>query len=485
MTTALGLALILVLVRKYISDRRLERPVMVTTGLVWIGAILIYFLIGQPGFYGNQLLVVMEDQVDPSEYGLINDYDVRRQAVYEALTKYAYEDQQQLRRDLERLGIDYTPYYLVNSLAVDAGPLVRLWLETRPDVDRILDNPVLRPLPASPEKSAGSANAPVGVPWNLTLIGADKVWETFGVTGEGIVVGQSDSGIQGDHPELAESYRGRDGSNEFNWFDPWNHTEEPVDISGHGTHTLGLIVGKNTGVAPDAEWFGCVNLARNLANPALYLDCMQFMLAPFPMDGDPFIDGDPTLSAHIINNSWGCPEKEGCDSDALVDAVRAMRAAGIFVVASAGNEGPACETVQHPLALYDEVFSVGAIDQGGNLASFSSRGPVTVDGSGRTKPDIVAPGVDVLSSFPNSSYEYLPGTSMAGPHVAGVVALIWSANPALIGNIERTEEILRMTAGPYDGSLPSCVSSPGIPNNAVGYGIVDAYEAVKMALEGK
>lgn len=485
MTTALGLALILVLVRKYFSSRRSVLPVVITTGLVWIGAILIYFVVGQPGFYGNQLLVVLEDQFDPSEYSQINDYDARRQAVYDALTQHAYEDQQQLRRDLDRLGIDYTPYYLLNSIAVDAGPLVRLWLETRPNVDRILDNPVLRPLPALPEKSTGSANNPVGVPWNLTLIGADKVWETFGVTGEGIVVGQSDSGIQGDHPELAESYRGQNSSNEFNWFDPWNHTEEPVDISGHGTHTLGLIVGKNTGVAPDAAWFGCVNLARNLANPALYLDCMQFMLAPFPMDGDPFIDGDPTLSAHIINNSWGCPEQEGCDSGALVDAVRAMRAAGIFVVASAGNEGPACETVQHPLALYDEVFSVGAIDQGGNLASFSSRGPVTVDGSGRTKPDIVAPGVDVLSSFTNSSYEYLPGTSMAGPHVAGVVALMWSANPSLIGNIERTEEILRMTARPYDGSLPSCVSSPEIPNNGVGYGIVDAYEAVKMALEGK
>jgi subtilisin family serine protease len=152
-------------------------------------------------------------------------------------------------------------------------------------------------------------------------------------------------------------------------------------------------------------------------------------------------------------------------------------------VAAAGNDGPACETVQDPLALYEEVFSVGAIDQGGNLASFSSRGPVTADGSGRTKPDIVAPGVDVLSSFPNNSYEYLPGTSMAGPHVAGVVALMWSANPSLIGDVERTEEILRHTAKPYDGSLPSCVSNPDIPNNGVGYGIVDAYAAVKMALE--
>lgn len=485
MFTALGLALISALIHNRVLVRGSERTLAITTSLVWIGAILVYYFAGQPGLYGDQLLVVLEDQADLSAYSEIKDFDDRRQFVYDVLREHANVDQDQLRRDLDRLGIDYTPYYLVNALAVDGGPLVRLWLETRPEVNRVLDNPVLRPLPALPDKSTGSADAPAGIPWNLTLIGADRVWEAFGVTGDGIVVGQSDSGVQGDHPELVDSYRGQDGGNDFNWFDPWNHTAEPTDISGHGTHTLGLIVGNNTGVAPDAEWFGCTNLARNLANPALYLDCMQFMLAPFPMDGDPFVDGEPTLSAHIINNSWGCPEQEGCDTGALVDAVRAMRSAGIFVVASAGNDGPACETVKHPLALYEEVFSVGAIDQGGNLASFSSRGPVTADGSSRTKPDIVAPGVDVLSSFPNSSYEYLPGTSMAGPHVAGAVALIWSANPSLIGDIERTEEILRLTARPYDGSLPSCVNSPDVPNNGVGYGIVDAYAAVEMALEGK
>ena len=201
-----------------------------------------------------------------------------------------------------------------------------------------------------------------------------------------------------------------------------------MDTSGHGTHTLGSIVGQRTGVAPGAQWIGCVNLARNLANPALYLDCLQFMLAPFPAGGDPFTDGDPTRSAHVLNNSWGCPELEGCDANILLDAVQALRAAGIFVVVSAGNEGPSCESVRNPLALYNEVLSVGAIDQRGNLAEFSSRGPVTVDASGRIKPDLVAPGVDILSTMPGDSYEYNQGTSMAGPHVTGVVALLWSAN---------------------------------------------------------
>jgi subtilisin family serine protease len=315
------------------------------------------------------------------------------------------------------------------------------------------------------------------------LVGADRVWSEFGITGEGIIIGQSDSGVQGDHPELIGSYRGRNSGDDYNWLDPWNGTQSPTDIGGHGTHTLGSIVGLNTGLAPGAEWFGCTNLARNLANPALYLDCMQFMLAPYPLGGNPFTDGEPLQSAHVLNNSWGCPPLEGCDADSLLPGVRALRAAGIFVVVSAGNEGTAgCGTVSHPLAIYDEVFSVGAINEFGQLAGFSSLGPVTVDGSERIKPDIVAPGVDVFSAFPNNTYMAWDGTSMAGPHVAGVIALVWSANPDLIGQIDATEQILIETAHPFTGSLPSCVDRTQSPNNGAGYGIVDAYTAVQMAL---
>jgi subtilisin family serine protease len=278
------------------------------------------------------------------------------------------------------------------------------------------------------------------------------------------------------------------------------------------------VLGKTVGVAPGATWFACANLARNLGNPARYLDCLQFMLAPFPLGGDPFRAGDPTQAADVLNNSWGCPEEaEGCDATSLLPAVRALRAAGIFVVASAGNEGPACSTINDAIALYDEVFSVGALDEAGNLAPFSSTGPVTVDGSGRVKPDILAPGVRVLSAFPNSSYETTDGTSMAGPHVAGVVALVWSANPALIGDIDRTEQILIDAVTPFTGTLGaladlaadtatpapateptwidqldsanqlrSCLAQTDltvIPNNVAGYGIINAYRAVQLALQ--
>ena len=457
--------------------------------LTWLVAIALYLILGQPGLHGDRLYVVLKDQADLSQAPGIADPLARRQQVYQTLVAHANDTQAPIRRTLDRLGVDYTPYYLVNAMEVEGGPLVRAWLSRRSEVDRVLHSPVLRPLPAPLPVASGGASAPADPQWNLTSIGADRVWSEFGVTGVGVVVGQSDSGVQWDHPELRETYRGRDGKNDYDWLDPWYGTREPTDIGGHGTHTLGSIVGQTVGVAPGAEWYGCVNLARNLANPALYLGCMQFMLAPFPLDGDPFADGDPALGAQVINNSWGCPELEGCDPNALLDAVRALRTAGVFVVASAGNEGPWCGSVGDPLALYDDAFSVGAVDRRGAIALFSSRGPVTVDGEGRPKPDIVAPGVSVLSAYPGGTYSIADGTSMAGPHVVGVVALMWSANPALVGEVETTERILIETARPYDYALhgmPDCAGDGSYPNNAVGYGLVDAYAAVQQAItEGR
>lgn len=455
-------------------------------GVVALGGLL-YFIVGQPGFYGDRVFVILKNQADMSSAKNIADYDARRAFVYKTLTDHAAQTQANVRASLERFGIHYTPYYLVNAVQADADYWL-VWLLTRGEqVDRILPAPVMRPLPAKPEMARGEdTNAPTSPEWNLTMIGADRVWKDFNVRGQGIVVGQSDSGADGTHPELSAQYRGRDGKNDYNWLDPWFQTASPSDIGGHGTHTLGSILGKNVGVAPDAEWIGCVNLARNLANPGLYLNCMQFLLAPFPQNGDALRDGDATRGAMVLNNSWGCPEIEGCDPNALLPAVRALRDAGVFVVASAGNDGPGCSSIQDPIALYDDVFSVGAVNSGKRIADFSSRGPVIADGSGRTKPDIAAPGVNVYSALPGGTYGSNSGTSMAGPHVAGVVALLWSANPKLIGDIDATEEILRATAQPReftrDGDAIVCGDPTATPNDFVGYGIVDAYAAVKRAL---
>ncbi|HEX9388542.1 MAG TPA: S8 family serine peptidase, partial [Anaerolineales bacterium] len=463
----------------------------VMRALGWVGAvaawalvIILFFADGNHGFYGDRLFVILKDQADLSSVRQIKDIDERRTAAYQMLTQKANEKQAGLRNTFDNFGVEYTPYYLVNALEVRGGTLVRLYLSARPEVDRVIPSPRLRPAaPGGALAASGGQSAPTGVQWNVSMIGADKVWSEFGVRGEGIVVGQSDSGADVNHPELHDSYRGNTEGDNYNWFDPWNGKASPYDDGGHGTHTLGTIVGQNgIGIAPGATWFACANLNRNLGNPALYLDCMQFMLAPFPQGGDPLKDGDPTRAADVLNNSWGCPELEGCDPNALLAAANHLRDAGIFVAVSTGNDGPNCGTVNAPLSLYDSVFSVGAIDQSGNIAFFSSRGPVTADGSGRIKPDIAAPGVDVFSSVPGGGYAAESGTSMAGPHVVGAVALLWSAEPSLIGDIDRTEQLLIQSADPYTGDRSVGCFQGDIPNDAYGYGILDVYQAVKEAL---
>jgi len=457
---------------------------LVSAVAAWVIVIILFFTTGNRGFYGDRLFVILKDQADLSSVSQIEDIDERRTAAYKMLTEHANKTQAELRNAFDRVGVDYTPYYLVNSMELRGGTLVRLFLSTRSEVDRVIPSQRLRPAPQNVALSmSGGASAPDGVQWNVTMIGADKVWSEFGVRGAGIVVGQSDTGVDGNHRELRDQYRGLTEGDDYNWFDPWGYSSSPTDEFGHGTHTLGTILGKDAiGIAPDAIWIACANQRRNLGNPALYLDCMQFMLAPFPQDSDPFTDGDPTRAADVLNNSWGCPEIEGCDPNSLLAAANNLRAAGIFVAVSTGNDGPDCSTVSAPLSLYDSVFSVGAIDRAGNVADFSSRGPVTADGSGRIKPDIVAPGVDILSSLPGGNYGSSSGTSMAGPHVAGAVALLWSADPSLIGDIDRTEQLLIQTADPYRGSTAVGCFDGDVPNAAYGYGILDVYEAVKEAL---
>jgi hypothetical protein len=447
--------------------------------------VTLLFIHRGPVFNGEHLFVILKDQADVSQAAEIEDYDARRTFVYETLTDHALKSQVALHQALDEYHIAYQPYYLVNALEVNGSPLVRLWLSRRPEVDRILDNPILRPLPMAIPVTTGNVDGPPEEPeWNLTLIHAPEVWNSLNVTGVGIVIGQSDSGVDGSHPEFADRYRGLDEGDDYNWLDPWNGSRSPVDIGGHGTHTLATALGNHVGVAPGASWIGCVNLARNLGNPARYLDCMQFMLAPFPQDGDPFTDGEPTRSAHVLTNSWGCPEVEGCDEQVFQPAFTALEAAGIFVVVGAGNNGySGCGSITDPPAIYAENFTVGAVDNFSMLADFSGLGPVTFSGQVYIKPDIVAPGVQILSAFPGGTYEYADGTSMATPHVAGAVALLWSANPDLIGDLELTRQILQETA--YQDTPPQTdTCGPGNirPSNLTGYGLLNIYAAVQSAL---
>ena len=152
------------------------------------------------------------------------------------------------------------------------------------------------------------------------------------------------------------------------------------------------------------------------------------------------------------------------------------------MVVAAGNAGSGCSSVNEPPAIYDANYSIGAFSSSTNIiASFSSRGPVTIDGSNRLKPDISAPGVSVRSSYGSGDtvFTSLSGTSMATPHVAGAVALLWSAQPGIRGNVSFAEQILNAAA--VHVSSTAC-SSSGVPNNTYGYGRLDIKAAVDAAL---
>jgi uncharacterized repeat protein (TIGR01451 family) len=237
--------------------------------------------------------------------------------------------------------------------------------------------------------------------------------------------------------------------------------------------------GNQVGMAPGARWIGCRNMDRGVGTPVTYAECYQWFLAPTDLQGQ---NPRPDLAPDVINNSWGCPPNEGCtDPQILKTAVENLRAAGILSIHSAGNEGPSCGSVSTPGAIYDASFTVGATSDSDGIASFSSRGPVFVDGSGRPKPDVTAPGVRIRSSTRGGGYSTLQGTSMAGPHVAGLVALLISANPALAGQVDLLEEIIRDSSVPI-GSTGSCGDTAGqVPNNTFGWGRIDAWAAINAS----
>jgi subtilisin family serine protease len=297
---------------------------------------------------------------------------------------------------------------------------------------------------------------------------------------------------------MLEMYRGWDGDSadhDYHWHDAIHsgggvcgaNSTVPCDDFGHGTHTMGTMVGDDggnnqIGMAPGAKWIGCRNMDVGNGTPTTYSECFEWFIAPTDLAGQ---NPDPAMAPHVINNSWSCPPSEGCTSPGILQAVvENCRAAGIVVVVSAGNtsSGAPCSSIDDPAALYDAAFTVGATTNTDTIAPYSDRGPVTIDGSNRMKPDISAPGTGVTSSVPGGGYGSSTGTSMAGPHVAGLVALLISAKPELAGEVDQIEQIIRDTA--FEPSFGGqCGVGAGVfPNNTFGAGRIDALAAVQLAL---
>lgn len=458
-----------------------------------------------------EFLVVMAEQADLSAAQALPTKAAKGRFVYDTLYPHAERTQAGVRALLDARSAEYRSFYIVNALWVRGDRALADALAARPDVARVVGNPsvrVVQPVIDGPlEESSGRTDATLVLEEGVTFVRAPEVWAT-GSTGQGVVVGGQDTGIRWTHNALRNKYRGWNGSSanhDFNWHDSIHsgggacgaNSPVPCDDTNHGTHTIATAVGDDgagnqVGVAPGARWIGCRNMDQGNGTPATYLECFEFFLAPYPVGGTPG-QGNPAMAPDVTNNSWGCPPSEGCDAanmELIRQAVAAQRAAGIFTTASAGNSGSSCSTVQDPPAMHDESFSVGALSCTGNvcgdtLAGFSSRGPVTVDASNRVKPDIAAPGTAVRSATNTSDTAYvsMQGTSMAGPHVAGAVALVLSAVPSLSGNVSGTET--RLTANTVRNATNStalCSSTAGVyPNNLFGFGRLDAACAVAGA----
>ena len=396
---------------------------------------------------------------------------------------------------LRERGIEHRSFYLVNAILVKGNQEIAEALAARPDVARVEGNPQIKnslPQPGPTVEAPSQPDAPATIEPGINYTNAPLVWAE-GFTGQNIVVGSADTGVRWTHNALKPHYRGWDGvtaDHDFNWHDSIHtgggicgpNSAVPCDDFFHGSHTTGTAIGADggtnqIGMAPGAKWIACRNMDQGVGTPARYIECMEFFLAPYPVGGTPD-QGDPTLAPDVTINSWGCPVSEGCSVNTLQAAVEGQAAAGIMMVVAAGNAGSSCSTTIDPPSFYDASYTVGALNTGTDtIASFSSRGPVTVDGSGRTKPDITAPGTSTrsASNASDSAYTFADGTSMATPHIAGAVALLWSAHPELQNQIESSQTVLNDAA--HFISSTQC-GPVGPPNSVFGWGRVDILAAV-------
>jgi serine protease AprX len=458
---------------------------------------------GRPPGERASFLVVLRGEADLAGAAAIADRTERIRFVHDALAAQAEISQAALRARLDEAGVRYRPFFVVDMVEVEGTRELAEELAQRPEVASIAANPSVlmepEPLPRGADPRALSPSgerAAATVEANISKVGAPAVWAQ-GFTGQGIVVASADTGVLWNHPALVHQYRGGPAAvHDYNWHDaihdagPGNpcgsDSAAPCDDSGHGTGTTGVAVGDDgvgnqVGVAPGARWIACRNMDRGVGTPARYAECFEWFLSPTDHTGQ---NPRPDLAPHAINNSWGCPPSEGCtDPNVLKAVIDHVSASGIFVAFSAGNSGPACGTVTDVPVFYASVFTVGATDQSDNIASFSSRGPATFDGSGRLKPDISAPGVGIRTAASSGQFQTFSGTSAASPHVAGAVALLWSAVPSLSGDVAGTVSLLEQTAV-HLTLAQDCGTFPGasVPNAVFGWGRLAIDAAVSAGL---
>ncbi|MBN1148426.1 MAG: S8 family serine peptidase [Anaerolineales bacterium] len=428
------------------------------------------------------------------------EWEARGQFVVSALQANAARSQERTRAYLDAQGIQYQSFWIDNLIAVEgSNQAVFSKLMEFAEIKALRTRRAMRVI--EPDRSlANTVNAPLAIEPNISHVGADQVW-AMGYTGAGLVVSNIDTGVRYTHQALNSHYRGKLGGggydHDYNWWDPYgDHPLSPADDHGHGSHTMGTMVGNDggsnvIGMAPGATWMACRGCDTNNCTDSALLECAQFIAAPWDLNQ---ANPNPGLRPAVVNNSWG-------DCSQYYDnwyqgVVNSWHAAGIYPVFSNGNASncgysspPGLNTVGNP-ARYGNVTGVGSTGQSnGQYASHSNWGPTDnpdtvnpVSGWEDLKPQVLAPGVNIRSSLNGSDTQYASwgGTSMSSPHVSGLIALMWDAAPCLVGDYAATETIIQETANPipYDDGTGGGAHSP---NYASGWGEIDAPVAVQAA----
>lgn len=409
----------------------------------------------------------------------------RGRFVYKTLMDHAESTQSSTRQLLREQGLSYDNLWIQNTLVVEGVNLKQIELLSSPSfnaeglVRRIWLNGLVDPgleEPTDPIFEWKNHQNDSVVEWNVRYINADKLWD-LGITGDDIVLGISDTGTRFTHEALKYSYRGLRSSgtvdHNYNWFDPSGNSSVPVDTHGHGTHVMATASGgfnssRKVGVAPSSKWISCRPFGRT-SSPANFIKCLQFFLAPTNLQGN---SHNPDLRPHITSHSYVC---NNCN---MLNAIKALRASGSLFVKSCGNSGPRCSSITEP-GFYAEVICAGALTKSDQLASFSSRGPSSIN-STLFKPDFTCPGQDIISAYPTSdtAYRSMSGTSMAAPCLNGAIGLLWSALPRLRRQIDETISLLQMAS--RETPINNTCNSENSPNNLFGYGKLDILKAYEI-----
>jgi subtilisin family serine protease len=437
------------------------------------------------------------------------EWTERGRYVYEELTRAAEQSQQPVREYLDRQGMAYQSFWIDNVIAVESSDrAVFSGLLSQPGIREITTRKTMTLIePVEAAEEAGTESL-LAVEANLLQIQADQAW-ALGITGSGVVVANIDTGVRYTHHALVSQYRGYLGGgffdHHFDWWDPYQEfPTEPADLNGHGTHTMGAIVGSDgdtnqTGAAPGAKWIACRGCNSSTCSDASLYACAEFVSAPWNLNG---AGANPDLRAHVVNNSWGdCSRSYENFFQAAVDSWQAF---GVYPLFANGNAlscsyalPPGLNTVSNP-ARYGNVTGVGSSTKNtGEYAVHSNWGPGDeVDainprsGSNgvlysRIKPQVVSPGVNIRSAYHTSdnAYQMMTGTSMSTPQVAGLAALMLQAAPGFKGNYALLESLLEETATPIPYPSGGFPVPPwwNVPNYAAGWGEVNALRAVAAA----